>query len=175
MRKLKWVSSHELKPGDVVDSYQNADGIVHMASWLVREASSLLITWDQWCDPKNRETISALGCKFAVPMTWEEFHNQWREQAKEVVEILRAGPITALDSNSHTMWNAWLGADAYELAQSLHDNRLKLLGWFPLDSPKYSWLGEPLDIGVAAEYPDGEKMWCHYSKEWLNDIINERI
>ena len=67
----------------------------------------------------------------------------------------------------HEMWNSWLYAyDLAEMASTLNVYNLRIIGYATLTVPKHPMFSdELLDIGVVAEYEDGERIWCHFSNK----------
>ena len=77
---------------------------------------------------------------------------------------------------THEMNNTWLYAgDLTEIASSLNEHNLRIIGYATLSVPKHSMLGNLLDIGVVAEYNDGERIWCHCSNEHRKFLLEGRL
>ena len=71
----------------------------------------------------------------------------------------------------HEMWNAWLyGGSLYEVADECEQHKMKVIGYCPDIRTKVSMFGRDLDIGICAEYEDGDRIWCHYSTQDLEDL-----
>lgn len=172
MRDYKWVTSRQLKKGQVIDEIKT--GSCRMsASYTITEANGAFVSYYTF-DQKDRiETIPAEGALFKVYLTEEEHKQKWSESADKIAEILK-DPISQMSFEDHTMWNGWAECNIWDLAQSLHDHNLELLGWFYLDCPKTSLGGETLNIGLAAaDKETGETFWCHYSTLWLEDMMED--
>lgn len=164
---LKWVTAAKLRPGDEVSQYKQGNS-VHMARWTVIEANPTYVQWR--CFDRDEETIAAEGCLFGIKMTRDEYKAKWRDKAKIALDHITT-QIESMNWDSHTMDNGWCDIDAYRLAQICEDRGFVPLGWFPLNEDSYHicYTGETLDIGVAAT--DGEDtFWCHYKKEWLDEM-----
>lgn len=89
---------------------------------------------------------------------------------QEVYSILKNN-TNVEDHGEHEWDNSWLGVGIKNSAEILNERRYTLLGWFTLTQPKISLMGITLDIGVVCEDEYGERFWCHYAKEWLEDDI----
>lgn len=68
--------------------------------------------------------------------------------------------------------NAWLYGTPYEIASYCIKNGMKVVGHSTDITPKtVMFSGDTLDVGVCAEYEDGERFWCHYRSENIKEMI----
>ena len=60
----------------------------------------------------------------------------------------------------------------FEIAKECREQRMRIIGRCKDIVPDKNYIsGCTQDIGVCAEYEDGERIWCHYSSEMLNDML----
>ena len=108
---------------------------------------------------------------FSVELTNEELIQKYSKNIKEIKEAL-AHNLGQVDGY-HEMWNSWLYAGSLaELASNLSENKLRIIGFATLVTPKHSMISdEVLDIGIVAEYQNGDRIWCHASDNYRKCLI----
>jgi hypothetical protein len=119
---------------------------------------------------KNPE-ILPLDALYEVPLTEKEFSEKYFNEAKEVYNKLHNKMFIEY-AGYHEMWNAWIDYDIYQLAANLREHNLELLGYIELSSPKVSFVGTKLEIGLVVKQEE-DIFWCHASKEYLDDMLDE--
>jgi hypothetical protein len=71
------------------------------------------------------------------------------------------------------MWNGWLYGDIFEIAEACINEKMTIIGYCEDIVPKINTIsGCEQNIGVCAEYDDGERIWCHYSGELLENLLD---
>lgn len=106
---------------------------------------------------------------FEVELTEEEFNQKYHEDAREVYNILNSGEYVG-DHGYHEMDNSWQGSSCQEIYKRLAEQHLHLLGWFWLQEIRHGWFAD-YDVGMVVEDDTGERFWCHYKKQWIDDIL----
>lgn len=84
----------------------------------------------------------------------------------DTLELIKAMEHEMYDQGDarHEMWNHWTwDPSPTNTAIRCKDEGLKIIGYFYLPNPSYD-----LDIGVVAEYEDGDRIWCHAKKSWYD-------
>lgn len=116
------------------------------------------------------EEVISTEYMFEVAMTEEEIKKKYGKKAKEVFDALQ-NRMTLDEIGQHEMWNAWLSFDPYEMAAYCIGEKITILGYCPDITPKTAmFLGDTLDVGVCAEYENGERFWCHFRSWMLNEM-----
>lgn len=154
----KSVGFRSLKKGQEIKGHTR-DGLSSSYVATVKDINSSYVTILMW--GKNEQQIDSRSM-FQVEMTIEEFNLKHRDKAKEILAALK-NSLNRDEIGYHEMWNAWLYGTPYEMAQYCVKDNIKVLGYCKDIIPKTAtFSGDTLDIGVCAEYEDGEKFWCHY-------------
>ena len=115
-----------------------------------------------WRAEDDGEWVDA-SAMFEVELTDKEFYAKYRKDAEKIQAAFQ-NKLLRDEIGYHEMWNAWLAYDLYELAQHCRENKMKVIGYSEDITPKHSWGGDLLDIGVCCEYENGERFWCHCSR-----------
>ena len=104
---------------------------------------------------------------FHVELTDEEFRKKYESAARKIIEDI-SFKLQPYEIGDHEMWNSWYDLDPFALASKCYRNDLKIVGHCEDITPKKAFFTEEfLDMGVCAEYPNGERIWIHAR---LNDI-----
>lgn len=107
--------------------------------------------------------------KFKVELNRSEFVEKYEADVEEIKAALQR-KLGQLDGD-HEMWNTWLYAgDVYDIAAELKKNDMRIIGYATLSVPKRS-ITDTYDIGVIAEYDNGERIWCHCSEKWRKFLV----
>lgn len=164
----KKMTARNLKPGDKIYCWSDNDG-THHASVYVRSSdiSGVKMGWDK--DSDKVDFVGDRDATYWVPLSEIELFNKYLPKAEEIAAILR-GPAYVGDWGYHEMWNGWIGGDPLDMADYMSkDHPLTLIGWAPLDEIKHGWFTNS-DIAIIAEYvEDGERFWCHWSRESIDN------
>lgn len=167
MKETKYISFSELKIGMEIQGYKKGCS----QSFCCQEVKSI---------KNNSVTLSwgttlenAFDYMFSVELTDEELQEKYKDTIQEIKEALNHD-LGQVDGY-HEMWNSWLFArNLAEMASNLKEHKLRIIGYATLTTPKLTMFGTTLDIGVVAEYEDGERIWCHTSNEQRKRLLNKR-
>lgn len=167
-REIKYISLSELRVGMEIQGYKKGCS----ESFCCQEVKSI---------KNNSVTLSwgttlenASDYMFSVELTDEELQEKYKDAIQEIKEALNHD-LGQVDGY-HEMWNSWLyGADLAELASTLNEHNLRIIGYATLTTSKITMFGTTLDIGVVAEYEDGERIWCHTSSEHIKSLLDKEI
>jgi hypothetical protein len=175
-KDLTW---RHVKTGEIINHFKLNSHSSFWGKYYVADANVARITlWPVLPDGtyNHTEPIYANSDEFrlVVEMTRDELRDKYHTKAREVVEALQnVIPYDAI--GDHEMWNGWVGVDAFEFAQASVDENFKVIGVCYDIEPKSgvidrSWM---YDVGVVCECDDGERFWCHYKSDYLQDIFDE--
>ena len=165
----KYVTYKNLKIGQEISGTKDGN-LTSMFHAFIKEINPNFVTVEKWRKGGDIEKIST-HCLFAVDMTEKEFEDKYREEAKEVFKNIQ-NKLYKDQIGYHEMWNSWLYGTPYEIAKACKENDMKVVGYCDDIVAKENWIsGDIQDIGVCAEYSDGERFWCHFSTKTLNDMI----
>lgn len=165
----KYVTYKLLKIGQEISGYKDGNLISGFKAY-VKEINPNFVTVEKWNKGGTIEKLST-HYMFCVEMTEEEFKHKYKETAKEVISNMQ-NKLYKDQIGYHEMWNSWLYGSPYEIAKACIDNKMKIIGQCnDIVHKTNMFSGRTLDIGVCAEYEDGERFWCHFSTEDLNDML----
>lgn len=166
----KYVTYKHLKIGDEIEGTKSGN-CTHMFHAYVKDVNAAYVTVEMWRVGGNTEKFSSESTTFAIKMTEEEFNNKYKEEAKEVIKNIQK-TLHKDEIGYHELWNSWLYGTPFEIAKACIENKLTIVGHCKDIITKIGILeDDPLDIGVCAEYEDGERFWCHFSTKLLNNMI----
>lgn len=180
MRKdTKFVTAKNLKVGQEIKGWKIGNRR-SMCTKIVKEVTPFQVRV-AWRIEDEGEWIDE-SAMFEVELTDKEFYNKYRKDAEEIQVALK-NKLLCDQIGYHEMWNAWLSYNIYEMAQYCRKENMKIVGYSEDIRPKHSWAGDLLDIGICAETEDGERFWCHTSRdifeylqrsiEWAKEICDE--
>lgn len=167
VNREKCITAKNLSAGQVIRGYKEGTRTC-FSTRIVRDVNPAYVSV-QWENGGDIEKIPA-NYLFIVDMTEDEFRAEYRKAAEEVCANIQ-NELEEYEIGQHQMYNAWLSTDAYEMAAECIDGGFRIIGHCRKIDRKITWLNTVLDIGVAIEYEDGEKYWCHWSMEWLNEML----
>lgn len=168
MSEYKKVTYKQLKVGQEIEG-TTLGNCNSGFSAIVKDINPAFVTVLMWGRDEKKISSEAM---FEVKMTEDEIAEKYREQAKEVLKgiqnILHRDQI-----GYHEMWNRWLYAGTvYDIAAYCLKEKMNIVGHCKEIHPKTAMFsGEVLDIGVCAEYEDGERFWCHYRSSDLERLL----
>lgn len=170
VRKEKEVTWRSLKKGQTIKGYKRGFSRSYFTA-VVESANAAFVTVLMW--GKDREQISSGGTMFKVEMTDDEFEAMYASEAVDVMKAL-SNRLSEYEIGCHEMYNAWIRYNPYEMAAECR-GKLKLIGVCEEIIPKRNMFDHNfiLDIGICAEDADGDRIWCHASKEYLNRMFEE--
>lgn len=167
-RETKYIPFSELKVGMEIQGYKKGS----TTSFCCQEVKSIknnsvALSWGTTLE-------NASDYLFSVELTKEELEEKYKDTIEEIREALNHD-LGQVDG-CHEMWNSWLCVgDLAEMASYLSEHKMRIIGYATLTSPKTTMFGTRLDIGVVAEYGDGERIWCHTSSDHIKSLLEEEI
>lgn len=168
MTETKYIPFSELKVGMEIRGYKKGctESFCHQEVKSTKK-NSVTLSWGETLE-------NASDYMFSVELTNEELEEKYKDAIREIKEALNHD-LGQVDGY-HEMDNTWLYAsNLAEMAASLNKHNLKIIGYAILSVPKCSMLGNLLDVGVVAEYNDGERIWCHCSNERRKFLLKGEI
>ena len=136
----------------------------------VKSINPSYVAVEMWSKGGAEERIGS-SCRFRVEMTEKEFNAKYHSAAKEVMQGIQ-NKLHGDEIGYHEMWNSWLYGTPYEIASQCVKNKMKIVGHSTDIIPKYAMFGaDLLDVGVCAEYEDGERFWCHFRSENIEAMV----
>lgn len=171
MRDTKYVPAKTLKVGQEIQGYK-IDNHHIMCGKIVKEVTpfKVCIAWkntneDEWVD------ASAM---FEVELTDKEIYEKYHKDVEEIYAAFQ-NKLLRDEIGYHEMWNAWLAFDLYEIAQWCRKEKMRIVGYSEDIIPKHSWVGDLLDIGICCEYENGERFWCHCSRDIFDYLERSKM
>lgn len=168
MNETKYIQFSELKVGMEIRSYKKGCSETFCRQDVKSiKNNSVTLSWGETLE-------NASDYMFSVELTEEELKEKYKDAIQEIKEALNHD-LGQVDGY-HEMYNTWLYAGSLaEIASSLNEHNLRIIGYATLITPKQTMFGTTLDIGVVAEYNDGERIWCHCSNEHRKSILEGEI
>ena len=161
IKDTKFVTAKNLKVGQEIQGWKIGNRR-SMCTRIVKEVTPFQVRV-AWRMEDEGEWVDG-SAMFEVELTDKEFYTKYHKDAKEIQEALK-NKLLRDEIGYHEMWNAWLSYNLYEMAQYCRKENIKIVGYSEDIIPKHSWAGELLDIGICAETEDGERFWCHTSRD----------
>ena len=162
MRKdTKLVTAKNLKVGQRIEGWKIGNRTC-LGAHIVKEITPFQIRL-AWRETDEGEWIDA-SAMFEIELTDKEFYQKYQKDA-EKIQVALQNKLLRDEIGYHEMWNAWLSYDLYEMAQYCRKEKMKIIGYSEDITPKHSWAGDILDIGICAEEEDGTRFWCHCSRD----------
>ena len=160
----KTIPAGDTKVGDVIIAIHPTEtSIVSGPKYtVVKKHPDRIEVVDDW---HNETKFFDNDMRVDLKLTEAEYHNKYLEDAKAVAYAMDHEMYDMGDAY-HEMWNGWIDINPYDMASNAKDAQIMIVGWFKLSVQK--WDGD-LDIGIVAEYEDGERFWCHASSKWFKD------
>ena len=169
MKENKYVTYKNLKVGQEIKGYKDGNLTSGFTAY-VKDINSAYVTVEMWRKGGNENKLNS-SYMFCVEMTEKEFEDKYREKAKEIIENIKK-TLHKDQIGYHEMWNSWLFGTPFELAAACTKENIKIIGHCKDIIPKQNMFSrDTLDLGVCAEYEDGERFWCHYSTAMLEDLL----
>lgn len=168
MIRKKYVTWRSLEKGQTVHSWKIGNG-TRMARSTVKEKNAAFVTLLIF--GTTEEQIPSEGTMFEVDMTEQEFRQRYQKQAEELMAAIQT-TLPRYAIGYHEMWNSWITYDPYEMAALCQKDKIRIIGHCKDITPKHNLFDNTVqDIGICAEYEDGEKIWCHASMDALQDML----
>lgn len=168
MSETKYIPFSELKVGMEIRSYKKGCSETFCRQDVKSiKNNSVTLSWGETLE-------NASDYMFSVELTEEELKEKYKDAIQEIKEALNHD-LGQVDGY-HEMYNTWLYAGGLaEIASSLNEHNLRIVGYATLITPKQTMFGTILDIGVVAEYDNGERIWCHCSNDHRISILEGEI
>lgn len=167
MTDTKYISFSELSVGMEIKGYKKGCSTTYCTKEIISiDTNKISFNYGEPLE-------SASDYIFSIELSDEELIQKYKDDIKEIKEAL-AHNLGQVDGY-HEMWNSWLyGSHRLSvLASTLNENKIRIIGYATLDVPKHSMLSDTLlDIGIVAEYENGDRIWCHASDEYRKHLLN---
>ena len=163
------VTWRKLKIGDKVHGWR-VGGKHIFAEATVKEVNTAYVILSKF--DKYDERVDSETAVFQVDCSDDEYHAKYQDSAKAIVKALK-NKIPDYEFGYHEMWNAWVDIDPYAMAKACKENNMKIIGVVYLSVPKYSLLGEIMEVGICCEYENGERFWCHTFRSTIEYITDK--
>lgn len=170
IKETKYVIYKHLTIGQRIEGWKEGSRF-HLAWATVKEINPAYVTLMTF--GKEEEKVNSETATFEVKLTDKEICDKYREDVKEIMANLK-NRLEYDEIGYHEMWNSWVCYDPYEMAAYCRKEKFKVIGYHELEVPKRSWFGYNLEIGIVAEYENGERFWCHTSKEIFDYLTREK-
>ena len=122
-----------------------------------------------WCWNRENDVVEHLT-HLRTRLTLEE-QEQWRIDNYEPLDPKEQLNLMGLFNDMydvgdayHEMYNAWTSFDWYEMSENLYDESFFLVGVAPAP---YECFAFDESIAFVCEEPNGTRLWCHGSKDWV--------
>lgn len=136
----------------------------------VKNINPAFVTIEMYKKGGKEEKLNS-NLMFCVELTEEEFKNKYYEKAVEVLKNIQ-NKLCLDEIGYHEIWNGWLSSNPYDMASYCCKENIRIVGYSSDIQEKYPMFGnEILDIGVCAEYENGERFWCHFSSKNLEKML----
>lgn len=169
MNKNKLVTYKRLKIGQKIEGTEG-NGSHHFFCGYVKAINPAYVTVEMFEKGGKEERIDS-SLMFSVEMSEKEFEQKYLDGAKEVLKNIQ-NKLHGDEIGYHEMWNSWLYGTPYEIACECAEKKIKIIGYSSDITPKYAWFSRDiLDVGVCAEYEDGERFWCHYKLKDIEEMV----
>ena len=169
--EYKKVTYKHLSIGQAIKGTEEVNRKSYFTAY-VKAINPNFVTVEKW-EKGGREEQLSTSLMFYVEMTQREFEEKYRAEAKEVVKAIQ-NKLHRDQIGVHEMWNAWLYGDPYEIAKYCKDNSMKVIGHCTDIVPKTAiFSDDKLDVGVCAEFEDGDRIWCHYRLADIKNMVED--
>ncbi len=168
----KRVTNKELTVGQKINGYMDkATTRCLLADLTVKEMSPEKIVFINKFGIESETVSNPENYLFSIDLTREELLEKYKEEVNDLIAALN-NKIPQLDGE-HAMDNSWLycGKTLTDIVSELRRKELRVIGYSTLQAPKVSWTGLVLDIGIIAEYDDGERIWIHSSDTYRKELL----
>lgn len=167
MTETKYISFSELREDMEIEGYKKGSTTTFASQKIVSIKKNKVFF--NWGEPLE----NASDYVFSIELTEEELFIKYKDNIKEIKEAL-AHDLGQVDGY-HEMWNSWLYYNVHNLANlasNLKEHKLRIIGYATLLTPKLSMFSDTaLDIGIVAEYENGDRIWCHASDEYRKRLL----
>lgn len=167
----KLVTAKQLSVGQKIFGFKRGASHTMFVAY-VREVTPSYVFVNVWSPDGVEDRIDS-RCLFEVEMTEDEFKAKYHYKAKQIAQSLK-NRLTKDRIGYHELMNGWLSHDIYELTAECIASDLYIVGvCYDIIPKTISSLSDPLDVGVCAETPYGERFWCHWRSSAINAMIKQ--
>lgn len=166
MTETKYIPISKLKVGIEIQGYKKGNTTSFCTQEVIAiKNNTVKLSWGTTLE-------NASDYMFSVKLTDKELREKYKSVVQEIREALNHD-LGQVDGY-HEMWNSWLYAsNLTEMASTLNEHKMRIIGYATLTVPKHAMFSdEVLDIGIVAEYEDGERIWCHASDKYRKRLLN---
>lgn len=163
----KEVTYKHLRVGQKIEGVKTG-GTYEGFTGYVDEINPAFVTVAMW-RVDGRKVKYSTGHIFVVEMTEDEYRERWNKKAGEIVKALQ-NRMSLDEIGGHSMYNAWISTNLWEMAEACERKKLHLLGYCPDIPSRHSVSGYLLDIGFCVETEEGDRFWCHARSSNLETI-----
>ena len=158
----KTIPAKDTKIGDVIIATHPTETSTVMGPeyTVIKKHPDRIEVIDNW---HNKTEFLDNDLRVDLNLTEDEYHDKYIEDAKAIVYAMNH-ELYDMGDAYHEMWNGWIETDPYDFAARAKEEKIMVVGWFKLSIQK---MDGDLDIGIVAEYEDGERFWCHASSRWF--------
>ena len=168
--ETKLITSKNLKVGQEIKGTKGG-GWQRMFSGIVKSVNAAYVTVDMWGKGEREEKIDA-SYMFYVELTEKEIEEKYKDKAKEILKNIQ-NRLHRDEIGYHEMWNTWVYGTPYEMASYCVKNKMNVIGHSTEIIPKMAMFsGDILDVGVCAEYENGERFWCHCRSSDIKKLLD---
>lgn len=160
----KEVTYKHLRVGQKIEGVKTG-GTYEGFTGYVDEINPAFVTVAMW-RVDGRKVKYSTDHIFVVEMTEDEYRERWNKKAGEIVKALQ-NRMSLDEIGGHSMYNAWISTNPWEMAEACEKRKLHLLGYCPDIPARHSASGNLLDIGFCVETEDGNRFWCHARSSYL--------
>ena len=164
----KLITYKNLNIGQEIQGYKDGSLSSNFIAFVKAINPSFVIV-EMWKRGGIEEKINS-SAMFKVKLTEDEFRQKYKNKADEIVKNIQK-KLNRDEIGYHEMWNAWISYDPYEMAKYCIKEKIEIVGCCYDIIPKISFTGTMLDVGICVEYEDGERFWCHYRSETIEDML----
>ena len=163
------VYPHEIKPGDEFFGYEknHEDGgcTSHFCQVKVNDEGIPLV----W----GTNPITDEYDYFTRRMTWSE-EKEWYKSKVDLTNPKHQLNLIGIHTDlydlgdaCHEMWNGWISTSWEEQLITLDEEDFFIVGIAPCPH-NFQYMRNP--VYVICEYENGDRLWCHAEKDWIDDM-----
>ena len=172
MEEKKYVTYRHLKIGQEISGTKSGNSCSGFRGY-IKSVNAAYVIVEMWNPGGNEERFSSAETLFGIEMTEEEIRQKYNDKAGKIVAAMK-NRLEKYEIGPHEMWNSWLSSNPWEMAQACAKEKLTILGCCYDIIPKHAMFsGDLLDVGVCVEDEDGDKFWCHFSRDSV-EIMKRR-
>lgn len=164
------VTWRHLHVGQEVHTIRDGN-ITRFGRWFVKSTNISKVVLYQWRVGGQEESVPT-SVIFEVEMTAAEIRKAWLPAAKLVREAL-SNSLNYDEIGYHEMANGFLSHDLMWMAKYCADQEFSIVGvCYDIPVPHMLSPNDILDIGICAEYVDGDRFWVHWRRSSLQNAID---